>query len=266
MTVGAPSILPPYPLLGHWVPGGVGDYGLLWGFSGQQHPEFTFISSPLCDRAAVVSTVPVCLLFQTSFFLISSSSSRGSSFSLPPWASPLHGVPVPSRSQALLACFCLLTNAPLLSPQAPGYSPSFSLLLSPQVLLLYHQRPFLSTLSGGFQKAGKVYVLGYWFSQGLLAFFLTKQCLIKEHHIGLIKRSNSQNQSCSIPSRMGLNLDWVGEGKVFPRLLFICYCHHLPKPWRGRVGEAACWCTVFPSACNLKTRPHCKPSLGVWIN
>lgn len=132
--------------------------------------------------------------------------------------------------------------------QAFGCSPSFPLLLSPQALLLYDWRCFLSILSCSFtfQKAGKIYVLGYWFPQGLLAFFSTKAYLIKEHHIDLIKGSNSQNWFCSIPSRMGLNLDSVQNGgwKVPKACLFVT-CHHLPKPPGGRLRKAACLSTMF---------------------
>ena len=60
-------------------------------------------------------------------------------------------------------------------------------------------------------KAGEICFRVLIFSR-TISFFLTKAHLIKEHHIDLMKGSNSQNRFCSIPSRMGLNLDSVQNG------------------------------------------------------
>ena len=165
-----------------------------------------------------------------------------------------------SQREYLLHQHALAPAWPQHHSSGSGCSPSFPWLLSPRALLPCDWRPFLSILpcSFSFQRLAR-YALAYWFSQGLLAFFLTKAHLIKEHHIDLIKGSNSQNRFCSIPSRMGLNLDsvqnGVGGGEVESsqgrRLLLA-----LPfKATRGQTG----WGCLFVHHASLS-------SLGSWIS
>lgn len=128
VTVGAASFLPPPPpLLGCYALGGVGDYGVHWGFSRQFHPEF--ISSPLRNTAAVV---PVAQ--QASYSKPHPCSSHPP---LPldppspcvPGPHPFHRVPVPTRAHPPLVCFCLLAKASLFRPLAAlHHFPCFFLL------------------------------------------------------------------------------------------------------------------------------------------
>ena len=224
----------------------MGDYGVHWGFSRQFHPDFDFISAPLCDTAAVVPIAQQASYSKPHPFSSHPPLPLDPPSPCLPGPHPFHRVPVPTRAHPPLVCFCLLAKASLFRPLAAlHHFPCFFLL---KLCFYMTEDGFLSILSCSFtfQKAGKIYVLGYWFSQGLLAFFSTKACLIKEHHIDLIKGSNSQNWFCPTPSRMGLNLDSVQNGgwKVPKASLFVT-CHHLPKPPGGRLREAACLCTMF---------------------
>lgn len=161
---------------------------------------------------------------------------------------PSYKARVPSRSHLPLPCFRLLANA----SQA-------TLHRFPCCYLLRLSYTFLSILRGscGFQKDA----LGYWFSQGPLAIFPTKPCLIKEHHIDLIKKSNSQNPSSSLPPWMGLSLDGVRRGGFPRRPVIYCYC--LPSPPGGRAGEAAGVCTLC-GPCPLPAPGCCKPGSLQW--